>query len=181
VAGLGLHPAQRDGGGLAYGWAQPELLMALLAECPDGEGWQGEDGVAGRGLERPDGKFLAPATHARATVAIGVFCEDCGVDDDERLAELDGAGVEVQVGPFQAAQLAVAGPGRRWEDRPSSKPRARGMAGGIGWRQGILRAFDDLWREVGAEVILTPIQAPTPMSSPSAGLARCAGSAWTIS
>src|SRR5215203_1415120 len=64
------------------------------------------------------------ATSPRATVATGVSREDGGVDDGEGLAELGGAGVQVQVGPFQAAQLAVAGPGRRRQDRPNSKPWA---------------------------------------------------------
>jgi putative transposase len=43
------------------------------------------------------------------------------------------------------------------------------------------RAFDDVWHAVGAEVIRTPIQRPTPMPSRSAGLAPCAEGAWTIS
>jgi len=55
-------------------------------------GWQGEDGVAGRGLERPNGQFLASATQATA-IAISLVGEDRGVDDGERLPELDGAGV----------------------------------------------------------------------------------------
>jgi hypothetical protein len=41
------------------------------------------------------------------------------------------------------------------------------------------RAFDDVWRSTGAEIIRTPVQAPTPIPSPSAGSARSAGSAWT--
>jgi putative transposase len=43
------------------------------------------------------------------------------------------------------------------------------------------RGFDDLWRAAGAEVIRTPIQAPNATPSPSAGLAPCARSVWTIS
>jgi hypothetical protein len=121
----GLHPAQPDGGGLPEGEAKAGLLAAVLSQCLDGEGWQGEDGVAGRGLERPDGQFLAPATQARAAVASSLVGEDRRVDDGERLAEPDGAGVQVEVGPFQAAQLAVAGPGCRGQDRPGPKPRGR--------------------------------------------------------
>ena len=105
-------PAQPDGDGLAEGQAETVLLAAVTAQRLDREGWQGEGGVAGRGLERPDRQLLAAATHPSAAVAIGVVGEDGGVDDGERLPELDGAGVQVQVGPFRAAQLAVAGPGR---------------------------------------------------------------------
>jgi hypothetical protein len=57
----GLHPAQPDRGGLADGQAEPELLAAVTAQRLDREGWQGEDGVAGRGLERPDRQFFEPA------------------------------------------------------------------------------------------------------------------------
>jgi hypothetical protein len=55
----GLYPAQPEGGDLAEGETEPGLLAAVMAECTHGEGWQGEDGVAGRGLERPDDQFLA--------------------------------------------------------------------------------------------------------------------------
>ena len=41
------------------------------------------------------------------------------------------------------------------------------------------RAFDDVFRWEGAEVVLTPVQAPTPTPSRSAGSARSAPSAWT--
>jgi hypothetical protein len=34
------------------------------------------------------------------------------------------------------------------------------------------RAFDDVWRSTGAEIIRTPVQAPTPIPSPSAGSGR---------
>jgi hypothetical protein len=78
------------------------LLAAVTAQRLDREGWQGEDGVAGRGLERPDRQLLAAATHPSAA-AIGVVEQDGGVDDGEGLAELDGAALQVQVGPFQAA------------------------------------------------------------------------------
>jgi hypothetical protein len=44
---------------LAEGHAEPVLLVAVTAQRLGGEGWQGEDGVAGRGLERPDDQFLA--------------------------------------------------------------------------------------------------------------------------
>jgi hypothetical protein len=77
------------------------LLAAVTAQRLDREGWQGEDGVAGGGLERPDGQLLAPATLTSA--ANGVVGEDCRVDDGERLAEPDRAGVQVQVGPLKAA------------------------------------------------------------------------------
>ena len=61
-----------------------------------------------------------------ARVGVGVG-EDGWVDDGEGLAEPDGAGVQVQVGPFQAAQLAVAGAGRRRQHRPGAKPWAEGL------------------------------------------------------
>jgi hypothetical protein len=79
--------------GLAEAETQPVLLEAVMAQRLDGEWWQGEEGVAGRGLERPDRQLLADATHPSAAVAIGVVGEDGGVDDGERLPELDGAGV----------------------------------------------------------------------------------------
>jgi hypothetical protein len=63
----------------------------------------GEDGVAGRGLERPDCQLLAAATQPSAAAAIGVVGEDGGVDDGEGLAEMEGAALQVQVGPFKAA------------------------------------------------------------------------------
>jgi putative transposase len=43
----------------------------------------------------------------------------------------------------------------------------------------VTRAFDDVWRWTGAEVVCTPVRAPTPMPSLSAGLGRCVGGAWT--
>jgi len=89
-------------------------------------GGRGQDGVAGGGLDRPDREFLAPA--ARAGVGVG---KDGRVDDGEGLAEPDGAGVQVQVGPFQSAQLAVAGAGRRGEHDPGPKPGTGGVAGGV--------------------------------------------------
>jgi hypothetical protein len=89
----GFHPTQPHGGGLSQGQAQSGLLTAVMAQCLDGEGWQGEDGVAGSGLDRSDGQLLAPATDPSAIVAIGVVGEDGGVDDGQGLAELDGAGV----------------------------------------------------------------------------------------
>jgi hypothetical protein len=67
----GLDPAQPDGGGLAEGQAETVLLAAVTAQRLDREGWQGEDGVAGRGLERPDRQLFAAATHPSAAVAIG--------------------------------------------------------------------------------------------------------------
>jgi hypothetical protein len=104
----GFDPSKRNRLGLPAGKTQAGLLAAVLAQCLDGEGWQGEDGVAGRGLERPDGQLSAPAVDVAITVA-GVG-EDGGVDDGAGLVEPDGAGIQVQVGPFQAAELAVAGP-----------------------------------------------------------------------
>jgi hypothetical protein len=156
----GLHPAQPDGGRLAEGQAQPGLLAAVTAQRLDREGWQGEDGVAGRRLERPNRQLLAAATHPSAAVAIGVVGEDGGVDDGEGLAEPDGAGVQVQVGPFQAAQLAVAGPGRRGEDRPGAKPGAGCACGGVQqhgdlfgcWRRH-LGAGHRRWGGVGGGVV----------------------------
>jgi hypothetical protein len=56
---------------VAEGEAKP-VLLAVMAQRLDREGWQGKDGVAGRGLERPDGQLLAAATHPTAAVAIGV-------------------------------------------------------------------------------------------------------------
>ena len=43
------------------------------------------------------------------------------------------------------------------------------------------RAFDDVWRAVGAEVLLTPIQAPNANAIAERWVAPCARSAWTIS
>ena len=91
----GLDPAQPEGGGLTEGEAEPKLFAAVLAQRLDGEGREGKDGVARRGLERPNGQLLAPAIQASADDAIDVVGEDGGVDDGEGLAELDGAGVEV--------------------------------------------------------------------------------------
>jgi hypothetical protein len=58
--------------GLAEAETQPVLLAAVIAQRLGGEWWQGEDGVAGRGLERPDRQLLAAATSPSAAVAIGV-------------------------------------------------------------------------------------------------------------
>jgi hypothetical protein len=68
----GLDPAQPEGGGLADGEAEPMLLAAVLAQRLDGEWRQGEDGVAGCGLERPDRQLFAAATSRSVTVAIGL-------------------------------------------------------------------------------------------------------------
>ena len=65
---------------------------------------------------------LRRAASVAFAVAVGGVGEDGGVDDGERLAEPDGAGVQVQVGPFQAAEFAVAGAGRRCEHGPGAKP-----------------------------------------------------------
>jgi hypothetical protein len=43
------------------------------------------------------------------------------------------------------------------------------------------RAFDDVWRAVGVEVIEGPIHAPNANAVAGAGSAPCAGNAWTIS
>jgi hypothetical protein len=91
--GRSTRPSAARGRGLAEAETQPVLLEAVMAQRLDGEWWQGEEGVAGRGLERPDRQLLADATHPSAAVAIGVVGEDGGVDDGERLPELDGAGV----------------------------------------------------------------------------------------
>jgi hypothetical protein len=86
----GLDEAELDRSGLPAGKTQAGLLQVVLAQRLDGEGWQGEEGVAGGGLDRPDRQFLAPA--ARAGVDLG---EDGWVDDGEGLVEPDGAGVQV--------------------------------------------------------------------------------------
>jgi hypothetical protein len=65
-----LDPTQRHGGGLPHG-QQPGLLAAVTAQRLDGEGWQGEHGVAGSGLDRPDGQLLAPANDS-ASAAFAV-------------------------------------------------------------------------------------------------------------
>jgi hypothetical protein len=114
----GFHPTQRHGGRLPAGETQAGLLAAVLAERLDGEGWQGQDGAAGGGLDRPDRQLLAPA----AGVGVGGG-QDGRVDDGERLAEPDRTGIQVQIGPFQAAQLAVAGAGRHGQHNPGAKPR----------------------------------------------------------
>jgi hypothetical protein len=63
--------------------------VAVTAQRLDGEWWQGEDRVAGGGLERPNSQLLAPTVIAGG----GGVGEDRGVDDGERLAEPDRAGV----------------------------------------------------------------------------------------
>jgi hypothetical protein len=127
----GLHPAQPHRGGLPAGQAQPELLVAVTSQRLNSERWQGEDGVAGCGLHRSDGQLLAPAADAVSTAVVigGGVGEDLGVDDGERLAEPDRSGVQVEVGPFQAAQLAVAGAGRCREYRPGAEPWRGGVVG----------------------------------------------------
>ena len=63
------------------------------------------------------------ASSLRRPPALGVGVgQDGWVDDGEGLAEPDGAGGQVEVGPFQAAQFAVAGAGRRRQHRPGAKP-----------------------------------------------------------
>ena len=69
----GLDPAQPEGGGLAEGKAEPVLLASVTAQRLHGKGWQGEDGVAGRGFERPDRQLPAATTSPSATVAIGAW------------------------------------------------------------------------------------------------------------
>ena len=44
--------SKRDRLGLPAGETQAGLLAAVLAQCLDREGWQGQDGVAGSGLDR---------------------------------------------------------------------------------------------------------------------------------
>jgi hypothetical protein len=98
----GFDPSQRYRLRLHAGETQSGLLSAVMAERLDRERWQGQDGAAGSGLDRPDRQFLALA--ARVGVGDG---QNGWVDDGERLTEPDRAGVQVEVGPFQAAQLAV--------------------------------------------------------------------------
>jgi hypothetical protein len=86
----GFDPSRRDRRGLPAGKAQAGLLAAVMAERRDGERRHAEDGAAGGGLDRPDHQLLAPA--ARARVGVG---KDGRVDDGERLAEPDRAGVQV--------------------------------------------------------------------------------------
>ena len=43
------------------------------------------------------------------------------------------------------------------------------------------RAFDDLWHGLGAEVILTPIQAPNANAIAERWVGTCVGNGWTIS
>jgi hypothetical protein len=119
--------------GLPAGEAQAGLLAAVLAQRLDGERWQGEDGAAGGGLDPTDGQFLALA--ARVGVGVG---KDGWVDDGEGLVEPDGAGVQVQVRPFQAAQLAVASAGRRRQHRPGAKPGDGCAIGGVQQQRDLL-------------------------------------------
>jgi hypothetical protein len=125
-------PSQRYRLGLPAGETQAGLLQAVLAQRLDGERWQGQDGAAGSGLDRPDRQFLAPAAR------VGVGDGQDGRVDGERLVEPDRAGVQVQVGPFQAAQLAVAGAGRRRQHRPGAKPGAGGVVGGVQQQRDLL-------------------------------------------
>jgi hypothetical protein len=72
-------------------------VVAVPAQRLDREGWQGKDGAAGRGFQRPNGEFPAPAavTTSADALASDSLGEDGGVDDGEGLAEPDGAGVQV--------------------------------------------------------------------------------------
>jgi hypothetical protein len=80
------------------------LLVLVAAQCLDREGWQAQHGLAGGGLE--------------------------GVDAGQGLAEPDGASVQVEVVPFQAAQFAIAGTGCRGQDHESAQPWLRVVVGG---------------------------------------------------
>jgi hypothetical protein len=63
--GRSTRPSAARGRGLAEAETQPVLLEAVIAQRLDGEWWQGEDGVAGRGLERPTANSLrTPPTPA---------------------------------------------------------------------------------------------------------------------
>jgi hypothetical protein len=73
--------------------------------------------------------------------------------------EPDGAGVQVQVSPFQIAQLAVAGAGRRRQHRPRAKPGAGCPVGGVQQQRDLLgRQRHHLavrprrWRGAGGDV-----------------------------
>jgi hypothetical protein len=57
----GFDPSKRDRLGLHAGKTQAGLLAAVLAQRLHGERWQGKNGAAGSGLDRPDRQFLAPA------------------------------------------------------------------------------------------------------------------------
>jgi hypothetical protein len=56
----GLDPSQGEGGGLCAGQPQAGLLVAVVAQRVDSEGWEAEDGLAGFGLDRPDRQFELP-------------------------------------------------------------------------------------------------------------------------
>jgi hypothetical protein len=84
------------------------LVVLVVAKRRHSEGGQVQDGLAGGGLQGTDHQQLATGA-VGAWLAGGQLLVDAG----QRLAEPDGAGVQVEVVPFQAAQLAVAGAGGR--------------------------------------------------------------------
>jgi hypothetical protein len=57
----GFDPSPRYRLRLPAGETPAGLLQAVLAQCLDRERWQGQDGAAGSGLDRPDREFLALA------------------------------------------------------------------------------------------------------------------------
>src|SRR6266545_3128448 len=95
------------------------LLPLVAAQRVDREGGQAQDGLAGGGLEGADDQQLA-AGAVGTRPAGGKLLVDAG----QTLAEPEGAGLKVEVVPFQAAQLAGAGAGRRRQDGEGAQPRA---------------------------------------------------------
>jgi hypothetical protein len=89
------------------------------------KGWQAQRGLAGGGLERANDQQLATATVGTRPAGRRLL-----VDAGQRLAEPHGAVVQIQVVPFQAAQLAGAGAGRRRQDHKGAQPRPQVTLGG---------------------------------------------------
>jgi hypothetical protein len=101
-----------------------ELLVLVVTECRHREGGQAQHGMAGGRLQGADHQQLAPPA-ALAGLAGGQLLVDAG----QRLAEPDGPRVQVQVTPFQAAQLPGAGAGgRRQDGEGPSQGRSRWAA-----------------------------------------------------
>ncbi len=101
------------------------LLRLVVAQRGDRERRQAQDRVAGGRFQRADDQQLA-ALAVRAWLA----GDQLPVDVGQCLAEPDGGGVEAEVLPFQAAQLAGSRAGRRGQDHEGAQPRPEVVLGG---------------------------------------------------
>jgi hypothetical protein len=101
------------------------LVLLVVTKRRYRKGGQAQHGLAGGRLEGAD--HQQPATPASwAGLAGGKLLVDAG----QRLAEPDGAHLQVEVTPFQAAQLPGAGAGGRRQDGEGPKPRPLVTLGG---------------------------------------------------